>query len=255
MRTKIIENGLFRVREDGHIERWNKRQKQWVVAPKFRTSRDGRYHAVTGMVGGKQKHFYVHRLVATAFLKNEENKPQVNHLDGDGHNNHVSNLAWATPGENVQHSYDAGHYPTVQCRECGDVLFKRRKSSKHGHLCGTCRAAHKAELQKLDNALSRLTSLRSGLEHARPRNRRDAVILEMRRRGHTLQEIGDKFGLTRERVRQILNYMNEPKKQFKRKQEFAMKKAAVAVRLEREIPEEREKLYEKFTTHQAKTHV
>ncbi len=51
---------------------------------------------------------YVHRLVAMAHLPNPDNKPVVNHIDGDKHNNSVSNLEWATYSENTINSVQRG---------------------------------------------------------------------------------------------------------------------------------------------------
>lgn len=60
----------------------------------------------------------VHRLVAIHFIPNPENKPEVNHLDGNKLNNNDWNLAWATTSENVQHSYDTKlKRPTVNTKE------------------------------------------------------------------------------------------------------------------------------------------
>lgn len=57
---------------------------------------------------GNVKNTGVHRLVAETFIPNPENKETVNHIDGDKTNNHVSNLEWATRGEQMQHAYKLG---------------------------------------------------------------------------------------------------------------------------------------------------
>jgi len=57
----------------------------------------------------------IHRLVALLFISNPENKPYVNHIDGNGENNNISNLEWATPSENSQHAHDTGLCSTKKC--------------------------------------------------------------------------------------------------------------------------------------------
>ena len=66
------------------------------------------YKRVTFYKNGKNVNKYVHRLVAETFIPNPENKPTVNHIDGNKSNNNVENLEWATYKEQNAHSLKIG---------------------------------------------------------------------------------------------------------------------------------------------------
>lgn len=72
-----------------------------ILKPRLRKKTG--YYAV--ILYKPQRTYQVHRLVAEAFIPNPENKPEINHCNGDKAHNFYSNLEWATHSENEKHSY------------------------------------------------------------------------------------------------------------------------------------------------------
>lgn len=71
------------------------------------------------------KNYTVHRLVAYAFIPNPENKPQINHIDCDRANNHIDNLEWVTPSENILHAIKMGNVLVGEKRHTSKLTSKQ----------------------------------------------------------------------------------------------------------------------------------
>jgi len=85
--------------------------------------------------GKRPKLFKAHKLVLETFFPTLDTTLEVNHKDGDKHNNDITNLEWVTKAENIQHSWDIGrridtHKKIARCN---------RKPIVAVHENGTCR--------------------------------------------------------------------------------------------------------------------
>lgn len=104
------------------MEEWRQttRNRNYVVSDTGRVRRIGsdKDHSVRNdrrgyliidlYADGKCSTERVHTLVAEAFVPNPDNKPEVNHEDGNKHNNRASNLTWVTKKENCEHAWRTG---------------------------------------------------------------------------------------------------------------------------------------------------
>ena len=64
--------------------------------------------------GGKQHKAYVHRLVADAFVDNPRGLNEINHKNGNKHDNRAENLEWCTHSQNLKHAYATGLCVTTE---------------------------------------------------------------------------------------------------------------------------------------------
>lgn len=98
METRQLFNTTYVVRQDGNVI--SKRGK--VMKPKL--TKNGYYDLNLYIAGEGKKTYRVNRLVALVYIPNPENKPFVNHIDGNKLNNSVENLEWVTHAENMEHA-------------------------------------------------------------------------------------------------------------------------------------------------------
>lgn len=152
----------------------------------FDRNRTGYVRAILFDGSGNKKRYFVHRLVAEAFIPNPENKPQVNHIDGDKTNNSVSNLEWVTRQENMQHAYHTLKRKTGFAYGFGkpEIVWNKGKDIK----------TLRPDIGK------KIANTR--LKHCSSRN---IDIITLHKAGHKVKDIANQYGLCSRQIYTIIH--------------------------------------------------
>ena len=103
------ERTVYKIRDNGEVisTEYQGHPRKVLLSMSGGLDKDG-YHIVSLTHNGKKYTRKVHRLVAEAFIDNPDNKPEVNHKNGNKLDNRKSNLEWVYPDENTQHASISG---------------------------------------------------------------------------------------------------------------------------------------------------
>ena len=119
----------YYVTDEGQI--YNAKTQRFLRA----TPTSSGYCRVSLSRNGKIHTYYIHRLVAEAFISNPDNKPAINHIDENKANNHKDNLEWVTPKENtnagtvIARASQTRGKP-VLCVETGEIFNSRKEAAQ-----------------------------------------------------------------------------------------------------------------------------
>lgn len=132
-------NGMYEVSNTGKVRSNNYLGHGVTKEIKPHVKKSG-YVELRIYINGKRKSCRLHRLVADAFIPNLENKPQVNHKDGNKQNNYVDNLEWSTASENIRHAVQNGLRENARekARERGKITILRMHELQKTPIIATC---------------------------------------------------------------------------------------------------------------------
>lgn len=212
--TRSFMLGNLEIHEDGTVYRIKKDDKQ-KIKPIITNIKGSDRVVITYMENSKQKHAYLSREIAKRFVPNENNYNIVSFKDGDTTNVAADNLIWISKMQQVEHAVRNRWENKIKCENCGKLYDGTRQS------CPNCDRIKKEKEIAEAKERKRLEEIKELYDHVD----KDALsvewkfILDSRLAGQTLQAIGEKKGVSRERIRQILKKIEKGTPQFKTKAE------------------------------------
>lgn len=181
------------------------------------------YRKVSFRVNKKTKTVRVHTLVAEAYLGPRPPGYEINHIDGDKHNNHVSNLEYVIPGDNLRHAYAIGsrkygeQSPNAKLTDAQWEEIKRRR--RQGETIASLAKEYGISPGYISSVLNgkkrtRTTYMEAPETVGKAQNRKDNkrklsdltcadMIIEVLN-GLSVDDASNKYGITPETVRRIM---------------------------------------------------
>lgn len=200
--ARIVLDGRLEVHTDGSVY---KIRPDGKVKANVIINRTTKQASVSLYENGKQKAYFVNRLIAEAFIPNPENKPYVSYIDGNPSNNSVNNLTWSTKAEQIAKAKLTLKKKEGRCNICGNPTL-----SEDG-ICSSCKRIAKMNAARMQNENDTMEQIRktfSSVELTKLTYLQRKTV-ELRLQGMTYKEIGMVMGCSRQCVEQRLKQILE----------------------------------------------
>ena len=199
--VRVVLDGRLEVHSDGSVYRIKPNGK---VKANVTINRKTKQASVSLCENGRQKIYFVNRLVAEAFIPNPENKPYVSYIDKNPENNSVDNLTWTTKAEQVAKAKLTLKKKERCCSVCGNTTL-----SEDG-ICLSCKRIEKMNATRRQRENVFMEQIRKTFKDVKLTEltylQRETVRLRLQ--GLTYEEIGQVMGCSRQcvehRLRAIL---------------------------------------------------
>lgn len=177
------------------------------------------YCRVGVWIDGKIKTLKAHRVVATTFIPNPENKPQINHKNGIKTDNRVENLEWCTNKENSHHAVKMGLFkPSLvrgeqhgHTKTTNEQILEIVKKVKSGAMLKDVANEYGLSRTTLTDIIkgkvwSHITKIKSSKDLRKVLSKEDVLkIVAMRKSGMTARSIANHFKIGYTTVSDICN--------------------------------------------------